>query len=111
MCVVFHFIILLMVNHILGYYVIALILTVITALVTIYHHQIVAKLTPAAHWMKKSVLICVSSQIPFLPHSCPAPSDHLRQSSGRVVDSDSNPLHHIFSAGASHPPSSGSTTR
>jgi energy-converting hydrogenase Eha subunit A len=75
MYVVFHSTLLLMVNHLLGYYVIALILSVITALITIYHHQIVAKLTPAAHWMKTSVLICISSQIPPSPHSCSAPSD------------------------------------
>ncbi|KAH9964715.1 hypothetical protein BGW80DRAFT_1179303 [Lactifluus volemus] len=36
----------------LWYYVIAILLTVITALITIYHRQIVDKLTPAAHWMK-----------------------------------------------------------
>lgn len=37
----------------LWYYVIAIILSVITALITIYHHQIVAQLTPAAHSVKK----------------------------------------------------------
>jgi uncharacterized membrane protein YdjX (TVP38/TMEM64 family) len=34
------------------YYVIAIILSTITALITIYHHQIVAKLTPVAHSVK-----------------------------------------------------------
>jgi hypothetical protein len=41
--------------------VIAIILTVITALITIYHHQIVAQLTPAAHTVKKSVIIYIQS--------------------------------------------------
>jgi hypothetical protein len=41
-----------MVDHLLGYYVIAIILSTITALITIYHHQIVAKLTPVAHSVK-----------------------------------------------------------
>ncbi|KAI9456794.1 snare associated Golgi protein-domain-containing protein [Russula earlei] len=36
----------------LWYYVFAIVLAVITALITIYHHQIVEKLTPAAHWVK-----------------------------------------------------------
>jgi hypothetical protein len=36
--------------------VIAILLAVITALVTIFHHQIVEKLTPAAHWIKRLVL-------------------------------------------------------
>jgi hypothetical protein len=58
---VFQFILLLIVNPLLGYYVIAIILSVITALITIYHHQIVAQLTPAAHTVKKSVIICISS--------------------------------------------------
>jgi len=47
---------LLLINHLLGYYVIAIILAVITALITIFHHQIVEKLTPAAHRVKTSVL-------------------------------------------------------
>jgi len=47
-------------NPLLGYYVIAIILSVITALITIYHHQIVAQLTPAAHSVKRSVIICIS---------------------------------------------------
>ena len=96
-------------HHLLGYYVAAIILSVITALVTIYHHQIVAKLTPAAQWVKKSVLSCISSSTLLLPHS-----DHhflLRQASRRVVDSDSPPLHLIFSSGASHPSSPGSAIR
>lgn len=50
-----------MANHLLGYYVIAILLAVITALVTIFHHQIVEKLTPAAHWIKRSVLSCILS--------------------------------------------------
>jgi hypothetical protein len=86
-----------MVNHLSGYYVIAIILSVITALITIYHHQIVAKLTPVAHSVKKSVLIYTS------PAFSSAPSDHdtlLRQASRRVVNSDSHPLRHIFSSGA-----------
>jgi hypothetical protein len=37
----------------LGYYVIGIILTLITTLTTIYHHQIVEALTPAGHWMKR----------------------------------------------------------
>lgn len=45
-----------MANCLLGYYVIAILLAVITALVTIFHHQIVEKLTPAAHWIKRLVL-------------------------------------------------------
>ena len=40
-------------NFRLGYYVIGTILTVITTLTTIYHHQIVETLTPAGHWMKR----------------------------------------------------------
>lgn len=55
----FQFTLLLMFNILLGYYVIAIILSVITALITIYHHQIVAQLTPAAHTIKKSVLILI----------------------------------------------------
>jgi hypothetical protein len=62
-----------MVDHLLGYYVIAIILSTITALITIYHHQIVAKLTPVAHSVKTLVLIV---PIPLLPRSRPAPSDH-----------------------------------
>jgi hypothetical protein len=58
---VFQFIFLLIFNLILGYYVIAIILSVITALITIYHHQIVAQLTPAAHTVKESVSIRTSS--------------------------------------------------
>ena len=62
---VFQFIFLLIFNPLLGYYVIAIILSVITALITIYHHQIVAQLTPAAHTVKKSVVVirasCLSS--------------------------------------------------
>ncbi|KAH9953689.1 snare associated Golgi protein-domain-containing protein [Russula dissimulans] len=42
----------LIVNHLLGYYVILIILAVITALITIFHHQIVDKLTPVAHRAK-----------------------------------------------------------
>ncbi len=60
-CSVFRFAILLILSPLLGYYVIAIILSVITALITIYHHQIVAQLTPAAHTMKRSVIICISS--------------------------------------------------
>lgn len=58
---VVQFILLLIFNPLLGYYVIAIILSVITALITIYHHQIVAQLTPAAHSVKESVIICISS--------------------------------------------------
>jgi hypothetical protein len=58
---VFQFILLLIFNPLLGYYVIAIILSVITALITIYHHQIVAQLTPAAHTVKRSVIISISS--------------------------------------------------
>ncbi|KAI0293888.1 snare associated Golgi protein-domain-containing protein [Multifurca ochricompacta] len=36
----------------LWYYVILILLTIITALITIFHRQIVDKLTPAAHWVK-----------------------------------------------------------
>lgn len=61
LCVVFRLILLFIVNHLLGYYVIALILSVITALITIYHNQIVSGLTPAAHKLKKSVLISGSA--------------------------------------------------
>jgi hypothetical protein len=63
---VFQFILLLIFNLLLGYYVIAIILSVITALITIYHHQIVAQLTPAAHSVKRSVIICISSLSCFL---------------------------------------------
>lgn len=83
------------INTLLGYYVIAIILSVITALVTIYHHQIVAQLTPAAHTIKKSV-------IPLLSQSCLTLSDHdLHQASRRVGDPDSHPLHPIFPSGVS----------
>jgi len=58
---VFQIILPLIFNPLLGYYVIAIIMSVITALVTIYHHQIVAQLTPAAHSLKGSVIICNSS--------------------------------------------------
>jgi hypothetical protein len=53
---VFQFVPLLIFNPLSGYYVIAIILSVITALITIYHHQIVAQLTPAAHWVKRLVI-------------------------------------------------------
>ncbi|KAI0288963.1 snare associated Golgi protein-domain-containing protein [Russula brevipes] len=75
-----------------GYYVIAIILTVITALVTIFHHQIVDKLTPTAHWVKRSVLFlfgpyptitCLWSTspstfqtLPLLPPFHPCSTDH-----------------------------------
>jgi hypothetical protein len=52
---------LLIANCLLGYYVLAIILAVITALITIFHHQIVVKLTPPAHWVKRSVLSCILS--------------------------------------------------
>jgi hypothetical protein len=62
---IFQFIFLLIFNPLLGYYVIAIILSVITALITIYHHQIVAQLTPAAHTVKRSVIIWISSSSRF----------------------------------------------
>lgn len=58
---VFQYFLLLISNPLLGYYVIAIILSVITALVTIYHRQIVAQLTPAAHTVKRSVVTSISS--------------------------------------------------
>jgi len=108
-----HFISLLMVilHHLLGYYMIAIILSVITALITIYHHQIVAQLTPAAHTVKKSVIICISSRYRFFLQSCLTSDHDLCQASRRVGNSDSHPLHHIFSSGVSHLSSSGSATR
>jgi hypothetical protein len=117
------FIFVLAVDHFSGYYVIAIILTVITALITIFHHQIVDKLTPAAHWVKRSVLFlfgscpiitCLGSTnpstfqtLPLLPPFHPCSTDHNLppyQSSRRVVNSDSHPLHHILSSSASHLP-------
>lgn len=56
----------------LWYYVIAILLAVITALITIFHHQIVEKLTPAAHWIKSlpggwSIPIAILFIISFPP--------------------------------------------
>ena len=62
---VFQYFLLLISNPLLGYYVIAIILSVITALVTIYHRQIVAQLTPAAHTVKRFVVTSISSSSRF----------------------------------------------
>jgi hypothetical protein len=56
----------LMADHLLGYYLIAIILIAITALITIFHHQIVDKLTPTAQRVKRSVFLCILSFPLFL---------------------------------------------